>query len=150
MKQDLINAVCDICGLWGRKELEGQIEKAVEIMILYASEYSLSEWETFTDDIVAPMNKLLNSDNPHEDLLRAQLKNVCEQGKEKDSFKRLALAVYTFIGVVLVPNYGDTPELRSYIKCIVNLCEWLEKQYGLDTEPIDINLYFKDNPPDEE
>lgn len=150
MKQDLINAICDICGLWGRKESKGQLEKAVEIMALYASEYSFSEWETFTDDIVAPMNKLINSDNPHADLLREQLKSVCEQGKEKDSFMGLALAVYSFIGMSLVPKYGDTPELRSYIKCIVNLCEWLEKQYGLDSEPIDIDLYFKDNPPDEE
>lgn len=150
MKQDLINAVCDICGLWGRKESKGQLEKAIEIMGLFANEYSLSEWERFTEDIVAPINKLLNSDSPHAELLRSQLITVSKKGKEKGTFKGMALAVYLFIGCVLVPKYGDTPELRSYIKCIVNLCEWLEKQYEIETFPIDIDSYFKDNPPDEE
>lgn len=144
MKQDLINAVCDICGLWGRKEAKGQLEKGFEIMVLYESEYSMDEWITFTDEIVTPIKKLLNSNNPHAGLLRAQLKTINENGKNEDSFKNLAIRAYYFIGFRLVPKYGDTPELRSYIKCIVNLCEWFEKQYGIEAEPINIDLYFTD------
>ena len=147
MDKLLIGLMCDMCELWGKEEKDFH-EQITKAFVLASYMGFGEEWETLTDSVVQPLTDFLKSDSEDfRKLLRHQLRDIGKRARNLKGFETIAIACYALLGLSAV-KYKGNETAKAYAKALVNLLEWFEQQYEIETAPVDIDNLF--DPPDEE